>query len=149
MTPGTTPRRHSPDSPPTGIRSTQSSRARSKSVFFDDDPVESEHIITPLERPRRRSKSNDEGGHRRHHSSDHGDSSRKRRRRSQSRDAESDTDTTEDLPPRFDAQGRPLPERGVDPVADKLEDLLQSSFFQNITEGLLGAGAGGSAGRRR
>jgi hypothetical protein len=46
------------------------------------------------------------------------------------------------LPPRFDSQGRKLPERGVDPIADKVEDLLQSSFFQNITEGLLGAGSG-------
>lgn len=113
--------------------------------------MESEHIITPLEHPDdRRSEYMDDQNHRRHRKSDD-NPARKRRRhsREQSNEREGDSDATEDLPPRFDAQGRRLPERGEDPLADKVEDLLQSSFFQNVTDNLFGGGSSGQSGRRR
>lgn len=148
LTPGT-PRARSPVSAPASPL-----HGAARSVQFNDDPVESEHIITPLESPEARRHSS--SSHRRSHherDSDAGSnahSKRKRRRRSResSHEREGDSDATEDLPPRFDAQGRRLPERGEDPIADKVEDLLQSSFFQNVADNFLGAG-GHSNGRRR
>lgn len=48
------------------------------------------------------------------------------------RDAASDSDSesTVDLPDRFDADGHRLPEKGDDPIADTLEGLLQSVFSE-------------------
>jgi len=150
VTPGTS----RPPSP--SVLAAQSPRP--KSVQFDEDPVESEHIITPLESPetrrhRERNRERDDDPdrhHRRHRSSDHNPSRKRRRRsRSVSPGRDGDSDATEDLPPRFDAEGHRLPERGEDPFADKVEDLLQSSFFQNMAGNLFGASSNGGHGRRR
>lgn len=40
-------------------------------------------------------------------------------------DPENDSDSTIDLPDRFDSHGRLLPQRGDDPLADRFEDLLK------------------------
>lgn len=45
--------------------------------------------------------------------------------RSRKDGAESDSDSTIDLPDRFDSQGRLLPQPGDDPLADGLETLLR------------------------
>lgn len=59
------------------------------------------------------------------------------------------------MPDRFDRQGRKLPERGDDPLADKIQDILNGQgtvgkFFQRFTgDFLLGGGGGGGGGRGR
>jgi hypothetical protein len=103
-----------------------------KSVKFD---------LEPKEEPSRESSSDSERAH--GHRDDHShkrhrrrkdddrsdtarDSGRARKRRHRSESPGSDTsDTTIDLPPRFDEQGRQQPE---DPLAEKLETILQSIF---------------------
>jgi len=86
-----------------------------------------------------------------HHDSDHDGRSHKRRRsdrhrRSRSNSPVSDeSGQTEDLPPRFDPSGRRVPGRGEDPIADRVEDLLSSGFFQNVADNLLGAGSSKSS----
>lgn len=57
------------------------------------------------------------------------------------------SDETIDLPERFDESGRKKPERGEDPIADKIEEFLSGKgsagkLFKNLTDGLL---AGGNA----
>lgn len=68
------------------------------------------------------------------------------------------SDTTVDLPPRFDQHGRRRPEKGDDPLADALEDMLSGKgaagrLFSKFTGGGLGVGAGAGReedqGRRR
>jgi hypothetical protein len=44
--------------------------------------------------------------------------------------------------------GRRKPERGEDPIADKIQDFLEGKgaagkLFKNLTDGLLGGGGGG------
>ena len=61
------------------------------------------------------------------------------------------SDSTVDLPPRFDKDGRPKPQKGEDPIADKIEEFLSgkgsaSKFLKNITDNFLG---GGSSSRDR
>lgn len=65
------------------------------------------------------------------------------------------SDTTIDLPERFDRYGRRIPERGEDPLADKIEDLLSGKgaagkFLEKLT-GAFGGGSDedGDGGRRR
>ena len=75
---------------------------------------------------------------------------RDRRDRGDPRGNENDSpsimsDETEYLPDRFDRDGRKKPERGDDPLADKIEDFLggkgsAGKLFKNITEGFLGGG---------
>lgn len=61
---------------------------------------------------------------------------------------------TIELPPRFDPNGRPVPERGEDTSADKVEDFLTGrssagKMFLKITGDLLGSGgSGGASGSR-
>lgn len=65
------------------------------------------------------------------------------------------SDDTIVMPDRFDRQGRKLPERGDDPLADKIQDILNGQgtvgkFFQRFTgDFLLGGGGGGGGGRGR
>jgi len=115
-------------------------------VQFDLDPVQSEHIIPPNESP---NASRDDISDRHH---DRDDRSRKRRRRRGSRSrsqspGSEETTETEELPARFDSHGRRI-ERGTDPFADKLEDLLHSNFFQKVTDDFLGAGGSSSRAKR-
>ena len=54
------------------------------------------------------------------------------------------SDSTVDLPARFDDRGRRLPERGEDPLADKIEELLHGrgtagKLFAKITGDLFNA----------
>jgi len=51
----------------------------------------------------------------------------------------SDSSETVDLPPRFDSHGKRVPERGEDPIADSVQDLIS---------GLLGGGSSKSRGRK-
>lgn len=108
-------------------------RSRSKSVKFPVDPVQSELSAEEYSSPEDKRHS----GHR-----------RKRRRSNDDRRLRDDSSTgsdsgeTVDLPPRFDSHGKRVPERGEDPIADTV---------QNIISGLLGgsgSGASGSRGRR-
>lgn len=48
------------------------------------------------------------------------------------------SEETVDLPARFDDQGRRVPARGEDPLADHLEDLVNGSFFRRLTGGWAG-----------
>ena len=55
------------------------------------------------------------------------------------------SDETIDLPERFDESGRKKPERGEDPIAEKIEEFLSGKgsagkLFKNLTDGLLGGG---------
>ncbi|KAL9109024.1 MAG: hypothetical protein Q9227_006264 [Pyrenula ochraceoflavens] len=69
------------------------------------------------------------------------------------------SDSTIDLPERFDKHGRKKPEPGDDPLADKIDDLLSgkgpgSKFFGKLTGGLFsgrgdGDEGGEGSGRRR
>jgi hypothetical protein len=44
---------------------------------------------------------------------------------------DSDSESTIDLPDRFDAQGRKLPEKDDDPFADTMDQFLQSAFMND------------------
>lgn len=62
------------------------------------------------------------------------------------------SDSTVDLPPRFDEQGRKMPERGEDPFMDKINDIFAGrgtagGLFRRLTGEFLGGGGGGSSGR--
>lgn len=145
-TTGVNPKR---DEPPPLAPSPVSSRE--KGVKFDLNPQEQE--ISPNPSPERsdenrdhrrerrddsdsdeghgsdREKGRDRDHHRRRHADERSNGSqgsgrdRKRHRRDES--PGSDTDSTIELPPRFDEKGH---RRGDDPAADKLESVLQSLF---------------------
>lgn len=64
------------------------------------------------------------------------------------------SDVTVDLPERFDKDGRKKPERGEDPVADALEDLLSGKgpggkYFKKIFGGSGDDDEGGDSGGRK
>lgn len=100
-------------------------RSRSKSVKFPVDPVQSELSAEEYSSP-------DDKRHSEHR--------RKRRRSNDNRRSRghsltgSDSGETVDLPPRFDSHGKRVPERGEDPIADTVQDIIS---------GLLGGGSGG------
>lgn len=60
-----------------------------------------------------------------------------------------------DLPERFDSKGRRIPDKGEDPLADKVEELLGGGGgFGKFIKGFLGGeddpmGDGGKKSRRR
>ena len=103
-------------------------RRRRRRHHRDNDPMDSSDDsgnVTPTEaspepRSRRRRR------HRRHSVSggerDDSQAGSALPRRDTSPSASSDT--TVDLPPRFDKQGRKIPERGDDPLVDRLNDFL-------------------------
>ncbi|KAB8258100.1 hypothetical protein BDV32DRAFT_126415 [Aspergillus pseudonomiae] len=70
-------------------------------------------------------------GHRQHHSSrteseiQHMATEKKPRSNTSGKEIESDSDSTIDLPDRFDSQGRLLPQREGDMFADGLDSLLR------------------------
>lgn len=75
------------------------------------------------------------------------------RSRRDSRD-QSDSDSTVDLPPRFDEQGQRMPSEHEDPLAGRIQDILAGrgtagSLFRRITGDLLGGGEERDGGRRR
>jgi len=64
------------------------------------------------------------------------------------------SDSTEDLPPRFDGRGNPVAQRGDDPLADKVEDMLSGKgtaggFLKRLTGDLFGGDDDGRRRRRR
>ena len=105
--PSNTPDLHSP----ANVKDPRRRRRR------DRDGDLSDSSVTPTEssaQPSRRRR------HRRHSIS--GNDTQALPRRDSSPSAASDT--TVDLPPRFDKHGRRIPERGEDPLADRLNDFL-------------------------
>jgi hypothetical protein len=110
------------------------SEPREKSVQFDLTPRGPSREPSPdkAETARDNSDDHDHDHHRRHRrrkDDDRSDSTREsgrhRKRHHRDHSPASDSDTTIDLPPRFDERGRRKPE---DPMADKLESVLQSLF---------------------
>ena len=103
-------------------------RRRRRRHHRDNDPIDSSEDsgdVTPTEaapEPRSRHRRR----HRRHSVSggerDASQAGAAQPRRDTSPSASSDT--TVDLPPRFDKQGRKIPERGDDPLVDRLNDFL-------------------------
>ena len=107
-------------------------RRRRSSRNDDYDSYDSEGSIS--DRHHRRSKRSN--GHRSRH-----DDSRT--------PSPANSDGTIDLPPRFDPSGRKKPERGEDPISDKIEEFLSGKgsagkIFKSLTDGLLGGGNGDS-----
>lgn len=112
-----------------------------KTVQFNLNPMGPSREVSPVRSEGRREKDGDEDDrrdekehhhrrHRRRKDDERSDSTREsgRRRKRHHRDespGSDDSDATIDLPPRFDEQGR---KRANDPVADKLESVLQSLF---------------------
>ncbi|KAK4992922.1 hypothetical protein LTR50_000828 [Elasticomyces elasticus] len=71
-----------------------------------------------------------------------------------SRDPSPASDSTVDLPPRFDELGRRVPEPNPDPLADRIEDVLSGrggvgGIFGRVVGDLLGGGGGGGGGGGR
>ena len=129
-----------------------------KSVQFDDSVPDTPE---PIRHRRRRSTRNDDYesydsessiDDRRHRRSKRSSGHRDRRDDSRS-PSPAHSDETIDLPTRFDPSGRKIPERGEDPISDKIEDFLSGKgsagkLFKSLTDGLLG-GDGEKESRRR
>jgi hypothetical protein len=107
---------------------------REKTVQFDLDPKGPSRQASPDKEKEKEPDELDEGEHRHHRrrrkDDERSDSTREsgRHRKRHHRDespGSDDSDATIDLPPRFDEHGHSRPE---DPVADKLESVLQSLF---------------------
>lgn len=135
-------------------------RIRTRSELSSNGTTETEH----KRRRRRRHRYHDEDQNEHEHNDDTNDQHQHRHhRRRRSRDPSAhrtgspdsvNSSETVELPPRFDPEGRKVPERGEDPLADKIEDLisgkgLAGGIFKRLTGDLLGDGAGGSSKKRR
>jgi hypothetical protein len=121
---------------------------RSKSVSFasDDDVAQ----FSPDDRPRpRRHRNRDyDSSDATASDSDVHEGRRRSRRRQDKRSAPRDaspaeSDSTIDLPPRFDRHGRKKPEKGDDPISEKIEDLLSGKIsagkiIKSLSENFLG-----------
>ncbi|KAG9549327.1 hypothetical protein KCU79_g14447, partial [Aureobasidium melanogenum] len=131
-------------------------RTRTRSDLSSNGTTETEH----KRRRRRRHRYHDDDidederddGHSNshHHRRRHRSRDSSAQRRTGSPDSVNSSETVE-LPPRFDQEGRKVPERGEDPLADKIEDLLNGKgvaggIFKRLTGDLLGDG---SAKKRR
>jgi hypothetical protein len=120
---------------PDGISEADYSEPREKSVQFDLNPRGPSREPSPekdVAAAETRDDSSDDERHRRHRrrkdderSDSTRESGRHRKRHHRDHSPGSDSDTTIDLPPRVDEHGRKRPE---DPMADKLESVLQSLF---------------------
>lgn len=136
---------NSDDDPPEGRHRTKIPRPRQYDDYDDYDDDDQDHREDRRPRSHRRS-------HRRSHSRSRSNS----RTRSGSPSSISSGETIE-LPPRFDPNGRPVAQRGEDPLADTVEDFLAGrssagKIFQKFTGDFLGpgdAGGGRSSGKRR
>jgi hypothetical protein len=128
-------------------------RTRERSELSSDGATETEH----KRRRRRRHRNYDEDIDEHERDDHHNNTQHRRRRRHRSRDPSTHRRTgspdsvnsteTVELPARFDQEGRKVPERGEDPLADKIEDLfsgkgLAGGIFKRLTGDLLGDGAG-------
>lgn len=107
--------------------------SREKTVQFDLNPRGPSREPSPEKEKREESEESEEGEHRRQRrrrkdderSDSTRESGRHRKRHHRDDDDGHDSDATIDLPPRFDEHGRRRPD---DPMADKLESVLQTLF---------------------
>jgi hypothetical protein len=117
-------------------------RTRTRSELSSDGTTETEH----KRRRRRRHRHHDEDIDEHERDDSHNNTQHRRRRRHRSRDPSTQRRTsspdsvnsseTVELPPRFDQEGRKVPERGEDPLADK----IAGGIFKRLTGDLLGDG---------
>lgn len=128
-------------------------RTRTRSDLSSNGTTETEH----KRRRRRRHRYHDDDIDEDERDDAHNNTQHHRRRRHRSHDPSAQRRTgspdsvnsseTVELPPRFDQEGRKVPERGEDPLADKIEDLLNGKgvaggIFKRLTGDLLGDGSG-------
>jgi hypothetical protein len=128
-------------------------RIRTRSELSSDGATKTEH----KRRRRRRHRNHDEDIDEHERDDHHSNTQHRRRRRHRSRDPSTHRRTgspdsvnsteTVELPARFDQEGRKVPERGEDPLADKIEDLfsgkgLAGGILKRLTGDLLGDGSG-------
>ena len=128
------------------------------SASFSDDPSIS-HSASSSSRPHRRRHHHPRHDHDPHHPVVPSNSSANTLVNSASARSPSpaQSDATEDLPQRFDNKGRRIPEKGEDPLADKVEQLLSGGgggSLGKFMKGFLGGeddplGDGGKRSRRR
>lgn len=101
----------------------------------------------------RQSTSSNRRRRQRSYSESDGTAARQRNGRRQHAESDHDSSDTEILPDRFDNEGKKLPERGEDPLADKLQDILRGrgaagKFFSRFAGDLLGSGSSSGRGGR-
>lgn len=85
----------------------------------------------------------DDRRRRRHRKSRDPQSSASGSQRGRNRRDSSSSEETIDLPPRFDQEGRKMDQRGEDPIADKIQDMLSGKglaggIFKRLTQDFLG-----------
>ena len=91
--------------------------------------------------------------HRRSQSESDSTAARRQNQRRSYNDSDNGSGETEVLPDRFDKEGSKLPERGNDPLADKLQDILQGRgragrLFSRFAGDLTGSSSSSGWGRR-
>ncbi|MCJ1316437.1 hypothetical protein MMC15_001758 [Xylographa vitiligo] len=131
--------------------------APNKSVQFDFDQNSSNGSPDRNRHRRRRTARDDYDSYDSESSIDHGHRSNRRSRRHHDEPrtpSPAPSDETIELPARFDDKGRRKPERGDDPIADKIEEFLAGKgsagkLFKNLTDGLLGGGGAKESNRDR
>ena len=131
--------------------------APNKSVQFDFDQTSSNGSPDRNRHRRRHNARDDYDSYDSESSIDHGyrSNQRSRRHRDEPRTpSPAPSDETIELPARFDEHGRRKPEKGDDPIADKIEEFLAGKgsagkLFKNLTDGLLGGGGAKESGRDR
>jgi hypothetical protein len=149
---------HTPEESPLG---TPQPTNHGKQVQFNLNPAVSEisadesyastHHADGSRKRRRRRDDHD----RRAHNSRSRSRSHSPRRDDDKREVDSEDDpsdaSTVELPPRFDEHGRPIPERGEDPLVESLQELFGGNFLKEGIGALLGSSSGGgsSASKRR
>lgn len=156
-----TPRASSlqPAPPVTQPRASSQPPPNNKSVQFD---IDSSGPSSPEKIRNGRQRKSQHSNHELHESESSMDDGRQHRnqRRRLSHDGSrspspAESDATIDLPDRFDEQGRRIPDKGEDPIIDKIEELLSGKgsagkYFKSLTDGLFGGDEDwGSNGRRR
>lgn len=147
-----------PAPPATQPRASSQPPPISKSVQFD---IDSSGPSSPEKLRNRRQRKTQHSNHVLYESEssiDDGRQHRNQRRRLSHDDSRSlspvESDATIDLPDRFDEHGRRIPEKGEDPIAEKIEELLSGKgtagkYFKSLTGGLFGGDEGRSGGGRR
>ena len=143
-----TPRNPSPNA---RTRASSQPALSRKSVQFDDSVPD---LSQRSRNRRRRSSRNDTDSYDSESSLDDRRNRRSGRHRVDSRSpSPASSEETIDLPDRFDQNGRRKAEKGDDPIAEKIQEILSGKgsagkIFKNITDGLLG-GDGDKGSRRR
>ena len=136
-------------SPRVHDRASSTPAPHNKSVQFASDTSSEGSPDRNRRRRRRSAKADSYDTSDSDHSSDHGRHRRSKRSNRHSHEqrepSPAHSDETIELPARFDEHGRRKPERGEDPIADKIEDFLAGKgsagkLFKNLTDGLLGGG---------